>query len=225
MNFSVQEVAGMLDLSAVQAEHGRDDIEKLIGLVKKYPIAVLYTLPGLLGLAKDLLGEHNKTLLGAPVGFPSGGDTTDDKVSQTKRLVNMGCGELDMVINVGKLRSSMFDDVLEDIQRVKSAASNVPLKVILECHHLTDDQIKDGCRLSIKAGADWIKTGTGWTPTGATPENIALIKSEVGNAIKVKASGGVRDLETLKHLYNLGARRFGVNLNSGENILKEAESS
>lgn len=222
MNFTVPEVAAMIDLSAVQAEHGRHEISRLIDLVNKHEVAVLYTLPSFLEMAKAMLASDSKTLLGAPVGFPSGGDTTADKVSQAKRLVDLGCGELDMVINVGKLRSALDDDVAEDIFQVKQAAGNVPLKVILECHHLDDELIKKGCRLSLDAGADWIKTGTGWTPSGATAENIALIKSVVGDRAGVKASGGVRDLKTLKQLYRLGARRFGVNLNSGESILKEA---
>jgi deoxyribose-phosphate aldolase len=95
-----------------------------------------------------------------------------------------------------------------------------PLKVILECHYLTDDQIRHGCDLAIECGAAYVKTGTGWAPTGATLQNVALIKAYVGERIGIKASGGIRDLETLLAMYRLGARRFGISYRSGRKILE-----
>jgi deoxyribose-phosphate aldolase len=95
------------------------------------------------------------------------------------------------------------------------------VKVILETHYLTDDEICRGSEICVRAGAAFVKTGTGWTETGATLHNIALIKSVVGDDAKVKASGGVRDLETLLAMYRLGARRFGVNMEAGVSILQE----
>jgi deoxyribose-phosphate aldolase len=127
-----------------------------------------------------------------------------------------------MVINISELIAGRTDKVLDDIRAVVDACNGIPLKVILECHYLTEAQILKGCDLCIEAGANWVKTGTGWAKTGATIENISLIKAHVGDAIGVKAAGGVRDLETLLGMYLRGARRFGVGLKSGIKILEQA---
>jgi deoxyribose-phosphate aldolase len=126
-----------------------------------------------------------------------------------------------MVINVGMLRSGQYDFVEQDVRAVVDAANGTLVKVILETHYLTDDEICRGSEICVRAGAAFLKTGTGWTETGATLHNIALIKSVVGDDAKVKASGGVRDLETLLAMYRLGARRFGVNMEAGVSILQE----
>ncbi len=109
--------------------------------------------------------------------------------------------------------------VEDDIRGVVSAAQGTPVKVILEAHYLTDEQIVRGSRLAVRAGAAFVKTGTGWAPTGATLHNVALIKSAVGDAAQVKAAGGVRDLQTVVAMIRLGVTRFGVGLNSGTAIL------
>jgi len=132
----------------------------------------------------------------------------------------MGCDELDMVINLGLLRSGQYQRVLDDIRGVVEVANGVPVKVILECHYLTDAEIRKGCELCIQAGAAFVKTGTGWAPTGATLENVALIKACVGDAIGIKASGGIRGLETLTEMYRRGARRFGIGLRSAPRIFE-----
>jgi deoxyribose-phosphate aldolase len=155
------------------------------------------------------------------VGFPSGGNTTRIKVAEAKELLEMGCSELDMVINVGLLRSGTYQHVLDDMRAVVDVADGAPVKAILECHYLSNEQIRRGCELCIKAGASYVKTSTGWAPTGATLENVALIKSCVGDAIAIKAAGGIRDLDTLLEMYRLGARRFGIGLSSAMGILEE----
>ncbi|MHC4178851.1 MAG: deoxyribose-phosphate aldolase, partial [Planctomycetota bacterium] len=104
---------------------------------------------------------------------------------------------------------------------VAEAAEGTLLKVILETHCLSDDQIKRGSEICVRAGADFVKTGTGWAETGATLHNIGLIKSVVGNQAQIKASGGVRDLDTLVEMYRLGATRFGVNMKAGVKILED----
>ena len=133
----------------------------------------------------------------------------------------MGCDELDMVINVGLLRSGQYQRVLDDIRGVVEVAGTAPVKVILECHYLSDEQIRRGCELCIEAGAAFVKTSTGWAPTGATLENVALIKSCVGDAIGIKAAGGIRGLETLIEMYRRGARRFGIGLSTATRIFEE----
>jgi deoxyribose-phosphate aldolase len=108
---------------------------------------------------------------------------------------------------------------------VVEAAGKLPVKVILECHYLTDEQIVEGSRLAVRAGAAFVKTGTGWAPTGATLHNVQLIKSAVGDAAKVKAAGGVRDLATVIEMIRLGVSRFGVGLASAAKVLDECAAT
>jgi len=155
------------------------------------------------------------------VGFPSGAHSTAIKVAEAREQLAAGAVELDMVINVGMLRSGRDSFVEEDIRAVANAAGAVPLKVILEAHYLTDDEIVRGSRLAVRAGAAFVKTGTGWAPTGATLHNVRLIKSAVGESARVKAAGGVRDLKTVVEMIRLGVSRFGVGLATGAKILDE----
>ena len=159
---------------------------------------------------KKLLADAPETGLGGVVGFPSGAQTTarrSPRCASTARWVPV---ELDMVINVGMLRSGRDRYVEDDIRAVVDAAQGIPVKVILEAHYLTDEQIVRGSRIAVRAGAAFVKTGTGWAPTGATLHNVALIKSAVGDAAQVKAAGGVRDLQTVVEMIRLGVTRFGV---------------
>jgi deoxyribose-phosphate aldolase len=222
MRLTTSDIAKMLDLSAVQVENDETSICSLVDLAKKYLCYSVIVLPGFSLFVKNLLQDEPTITLGGPVGFPSGGNTTTNKVFEARELIAMGCRELDMVINVGKLISKRFDEVREDIHAVVDSAEAVPVKVILECHYLNPDLIRTGCDLSIAAGARYIKTGTGWAPTGATLDNIALIKSYVGDAIKIKAAGGVRSLEVLLEMHQQGASRFGVSLRSGKKILEQS---
>jgi deoxyribose-phosphate aldolase len=172
-------------------------------------------------LVKELLVEEPTIRVSGNVAFPSGGATLAIKVAEARELLSMGCGELDMVLNIGLLRSGRYQIVLDEIGGVVDVAGQTPVKVILECHYLLDDEIRKGCELCIEAGAAFVKTGTGWAPTGATPENVSLIKSCVGDAIGIKAAGGIRRLATLEEMYRLGARRFGIGFSSARSILVE----
>lgn len=220
---NVQKIASMMDLSAVRANSTRQDVERVAQTAKKYGCIAVFSLPCFTPFLRDRLKEIDgpPVLLGGTVGFPSGGDSTSSKVAQTREAVDWGCDEVDMVINVGYLLSGMDEEVEADIRAVKEAAGFLPLKVILECHYLTSEQIVHGTEIVIRAGADWVKTGTGWAVTGATQENIGLIKSLVGSFPKVKAAGGVRDLTTLLSLHELGAQRFGIGYTAAESIFAE----
>jgi len=132
----------------------------------------------------------------------------------------LGADEVDMMINVGFLLSGMDREAEEEIRAVKDAIGSIPLKVIIECHYLTEDLICKACELTANGGAQWVKTGTGWAPTGATRENVALIKKTVGHSLKIKASGGVKNLETIKTMIQLGVERFGLG-GSAQNIFDE----
>ena len=221
MQLTAADVARMMDLSAVKADSDLDALRRLADEAKRLNCCCAYALPCCVTRLKDLLEDAPGVLVGAAVGFPSGGHATAIKAAEARQCIADGAGELDVVINVGMLRSGQHGYVEQDIRAVADAAEGTLLKVILETHYLTDDEIRRGSEICVRAGADFVKTGTGWAETGATLHNIALIKSVVGDDAKIKASGGVRDLDTLVRMYQLGARRFGVNLNSGVKILEE----
>jgi deoxyribose-phosphate aldolase len=222
VSLTAEEIAGMIDLSAVRADNTTDDIRRLAETAERYGCLGAFCLPCHTPLLKSLLPDTPRILTGGIVGFPSGATTSYSKAAEAGELVSMGCDELDMVINVGLLRSGAHDYVRDDIRAVVEAAAGLPVKVILECHYLTDEEICAACELCIEAGAGFVKTGTGWAPTGATVENIELIKSCVGDRIGIKAAGGVRDLETLEAMHGLGATRFGVGVTSAAPILEQA---
>ena len=224
MKMTLTELVRMMDLSAVRAESDEAEVRAMAEWARKYQCVAVFALPALSPLLCELLAGEPAVAVGGVVGFPSGGVTTATKTREAEELLGMGCRELDMVINIGLLRSGRHDEVRADIRAVVDTAGRVPVKVILECHHLTDDQIRMACRLCEEAGAAFVKTGTGWAPTGATVHNVALMKSCVGDRLKVKAAGGVRSLETLIELHRAGATRFGIGLSSAVAILQQCES-
>jgi len=221
MQPTVEQLARMIELSLVRADHDLDEIRQLAEDCKQYRCVIAYVLPCYLEEIKRLLADASDVGPAAPVGFPSGGHTTEIKVAETRQLVAAGSAELDMVANLGWLRSGRYDAVEQEIRAVADAAKGTPLKVILECHYLTDDEIRRGADACVRAGADFVKTGTGWAPSGATIENVTLIKSVVGDDAQVKASGGVRDLDTLLEMHRRGATRFGVGRAAGVKILEQ----
>jgi deoxyribose-phosphate aldolase len=215
------EIAQMIDLSAVRPDSDDKSVRQLVDCAEKYQVYLVSVLPSQVSLAREYLGDNYSVLVGGNVGFPSGAQTTQTKVNEARELVELGCDELDMVINLPALLSGREQEVWRDIHAVVEAADCRPVKVILECHYLIENQILRACDLAITAGAAFVKTGTGWAPTGATLENILLIKQHVGNDIGIKASGCIRDLDTLLAMFNLGARRFGISLASGRAILEK----
>jgi deoxyribose-phosphate aldolase len=221
MSFTDQEIARMVDLTAVRADTDEAEVRALAVAAKGHRPMCVCTLPSFTPLMRDLLADAPDVRVVGAVGFPSGGNTTTIKIAEARELLGMGCSELDMVINVGLLRSGAYQRVLDDMRAVVDIADGAPVKVILECHYLSDDQIRVGCELCIQAGASFVKTSTGWAPTGATLENVALIKSCVGDAIAIKAAGGIRSLDMVLEMYRLGARRFGIGLGSAIQIFEE----
>ncbi|MBN1573217.1 MAG: deoxyribose-phosphate aldolase [Deltaproteobacteria bacterium] len=221
MRLTRRDVARMIDSSIVRPEVDESELYEFAQSVKKYRYIGAHVLPYFVAELNGLLGGDDDILIGTGIGFPFGNHKTDVKLLEAKIALTDGCRELDMVINVSALLSRRLDYVIDDIRTVKEAAGERTLKVILEVHWLNDDDIKRGCECVIKGGADFVKTSTGHTPTGATRENIALLKSIVGDDLKIKASGGVRDLSTLVELYRLGATRFGIGGASAVNIMRE----
>ena len=167
--------------------------------------------------AKHLL-QGTDVKIAAVVGFPLGAMTTAAKVFEAKEAVENGASEIDMVINVAKLKDGEFEYVENEIRQIKEAIGDNVLKVIIETCYLTDEEKVKACELSLVAKADFVKTSTGFGTGGATYEDVKLMKSVVGNNAKVKASGGVRDKETAQKYVELGAERLGTS--SGIDIVK-----
>ena len=167
--------------------------------------------------AKQLL-QGTDVKVAAVVGFPLGAMTTAAKVFEAKEAVENGASEIDMVINVAKLKDGEFEYVENEIRQIKEAIGDNILKVIIETCYLTDEEKVKACELSLVAKADFVKTSTGFGTDGATYEDVKLMKSVVGDNAKVKASGGVRDKETAQKYVNLGAERLGTS--SGIEIVK-----
>lgn len=215
-----KELARMVDISAVRADSTLDEVNLIVESAKKHQFICVFSMPSMLPYVFEGLKGTDKVGIGGIVGFPSGGDTTESKVFQANELKAKGCNEIDMVMNIGKLKSGLYDDVLQDIKAVKAAVTPLPLKVIIEVALLTDEEICKAAALVLEGGADFVKTGTGWA--GATTmHHIRLIKDTVADRIKLKVAGGVRSLATLEEMYNAGVCRFGIGYKSALSIMDE----
>jgi deoxyribose-phosphate aldolase len=218
-------IARMIDLSVVQCDDDETRVRALAQRAREIRPCVATTLSSWIPLMKELLADVDDVGIGGNVAFPSGAALPRTKIAETRHLVEAGCDEIDMVIDVGKLISGRYEYCLDDIRGVVDVAAGRPVKVIIECHYLSDDQVRQAAELCVRGGAAFVKTGTGWTPSGATVENITLIKSVVGDAVQIKASGGIRDIATLVEMYRRGARRFGLGLGRENAILDEVEAA
>lgn len=158
--------------------------------------------------AKQLEGTGVKVC--TVVGFPLGQMSARAKAAETAIAVEDGAGEIDMVINVAALKDKLYDVVLEDIKEVKKACGSALLKVIIEACLLTDEEKVKACQLAKEAGADFVKTSTGFSRAGAKTEDVKLMRSVVGTTMGVKASGGIRDKETAEAMVKAGADRLGT---------------
>ena len=159
-------------------------------------------------LAKRELANSNIKIV-AVVGFPIGASATSIKVLETKTCINDGADEIDMVINIGMLKSKDFKYVENEILAVKNEVGNRVLKVIIETCYLTDEEKKVACKLAMNAGADFVKTSTGFGSNGATTQDILLMKEVVKKQLKIKASGGISDKQTALNFISLGVSRIG----------------
>lgn len=221
MRLTPERIARMIDLSAVRAQDTEQDVRRMADTALAFNCVAAFVLPAMTPLLIDLLGKGRTTAAGGVVSFPSGADSTGIKVRQARELVELGCTEIDMVISIGKLLSGRWAEVREDIRAVVGEVRPLPVKVILECHYLDAARIRTGCDLAIEAGAAFVKTGTGWAATGATLENVTLIKAHVGERVGIKAAGGVRDLETLLGMARRGVGRFGLGWRTAAEILEQ----
>lgn len=157
------------------------------------------------------------------IGFPNGYSTKEVKVFETKNALENGASEIDMVINIGHLKDKKYDEIEQEIRSIKEACGDKILKVIIETCLLTDEEKIKMCEIVTKAGADFIKTSTGFSTAGATFEDIALFKEHVGEGVKIKAAGGISSLEDAEKFIALGASRLGTS--RIVKILKNEEAS
>ena len=224
MEITSNDIARMIDASVVRAEVSETELKAFARSVREYRFIGAHVLPCYVAELKELLAGETDILIGTGAGFPSGGQTMDIKIAEARQAFSDGCDELDMVINIGALRSGRDRFVEDEIKAIVDVADGKTVKAILEVHYLTPDEIKRGCELAIRAGAAFVKTSTGWAPTGATVENVALIKSFVGDAIGIKAAGGIRDVATLIEMYRRGATRFGISVKSSAKIIEECNA-
>ena len=220
MHLSSTDIAQMIDLSCVRTTSSTKDIDEMVDAAITYGFGQVSVMQCFIPYTKNLIIDTNIRLIGN-VSFPSGSDTTSIKIQQAQEMVKAGCDEIDLVMNIGMLRSGRLSEVENDIRSVAKVVNPLPLKVIIEIMYLSEQEVRHACRICINSGADFVKTGTGWADRGTTLKDVKLIKSIVGDQIKIKASGGIRNVETLVEMYKEGARRFGINLKSGIQILDE----
>ena len=189
-----------------------EDFIKLFDEAKKYKFLGVCVNPLYVKLAKENLKDSNVKVV-TVIGFPLGANKTEVKAFETTQAVNDGADEIDMVINVSKLKDKDYDFIVNDIKTVKAACKDKPLKVILETDLLTKDEIKKACELCVEAKADFVKTSTGFVKggVGAKAEDVKLMFDTVSPyGLKVKASGGIRDKEVALKMLEAGAERLGT---------------
>jgi deoxyribose-phosphate aldolase len=209
----------MIDHTILKPEATREEVETLCKEAMEYKFAAVCVNPYYVEFCKDILKDTN-VLVATVIGFPLGANTKEVKAFETTNAIKNGADEIDMVINIGALKDKNYNLVKDDISAVVNVAKGKAIvKVIIETSLLLDDEKVKACELAMEAGADFVKTSTGFSTGGATIEDVKLMKSVVGDKLEVKASGGVRDLETAIKMVKAGATRLGTS--SGIKITKE----
>ena len=205
-----EQLAGTIDHSLLKPELTLDEVLAGCDLADRYSVVSVCVRPADVALCAERLADST-VAVGTVIGFPHGDSTTATKVFEAKQAMADGAVELDMVLNYGLLRSGEYEHVGEDIRAVVEAANGEALvKVIFENAYLDDELIVRACELSEAAGADYVKTSTGYAPTGATLEDLRLMRASVSPAVKVKAAHGVRTLDALLAVREAGAERCGA---------------
>jgi deoxyribose-phosphate aldolase len=206
----LKEKARMIDHTLLKPEATKEQIVKLAEEAKTYHFASVCVNPTWVKTAYEILKDTDVKVC-TVIGFPLGATTPEVKAFETKNAIENGASEVDMVINIGALKSGDDELVEKDIRAVVEAAKGKALvKVIIETCLLTDEEKVRACQLAVKAGADFVKTSTGFSTGGATVEDVALMRKTVGPNVGVKASGGVRSADDLLAMEKAGANRIGA---------------
>ncbi len=218
---ALQKVSGLIDHTLLKPDATREQITNLCEEAKEYSFASVCVNPTNVGLASAIL-KGTPVKVCTVIGFPLGATTSMVKAIESRDAIANGASEVDMVINVGALKSGDYDLVKRDIEAVVDAAHGKALvKVILETALLTDEEKVKGCLLAKLAGADFVKTSTGFGPGGATVEDVRLMRKVVGSEMGIKAAGGIRDYESVRKMVEAGATRIGAS--AGVKIIKQAQ--
>ncbi len=204
-----QKIAGMIDHTLLKQESTINQIKNLCSEASLHNFASVCINPGFVSLCKDLL-KGSTVKVCTVIGFPLGANTTESKSFETRDAIANGAQEIDMVINIGQLKSKNYIYVQDDIKAVVEAAKGSIVKVILEIALLTDEDIIKGCQLAKAAGANFVKTSTGFAKGGATVHAIELMKTTVGSSMEIKASGGIHNIDDAKKMIKAGATRIGA---------------
>ena len=220
---SPKTIASLIDHTILKPQATEENVKTICEEALKFGFCSVCINPYWIPTASKLLKESNVKIC-TVIGFPLGANSSAVKVLETSQAIKEGADEVDMVINVGALKSGDLNSVKNDIQGVAQVASdaNVVSKVILETCLLSNEEIETACKIAQEAGADFVKTSTGFSSGGATVETISLMRKTVGNSMGVKASGGVRSLEDLVNMVKAGATRVGAS--SGVQIMKGKQS-
>jgi len=205
------QLAKVIDHSLLRPELTEADVLAGCELAARYHVATVCVKPCHVTLAKEVLKDSD-VIVSTVVGFPHGSNMTEIKVAEAQKAMDDGALELDMVLNIGQLRSGKYDYVRDDIKAVCDAAHarGVKVKVIFENAYLTDEEKITACQLSEAAGADWVKTSTGFAAGGATLEDLRLMRANVSEKVQIKSAGGVRTLAALLDVIDAGVTRSGA---------------
>ena len=218
---SIKDLAYVMDPSALAINASYEDMYEMVEMCKKYDFGCSFTWSCYYPEFSAALKNTN-TAFGASLAFPSGQEPTFIKEKQAEWYMTMDPVEVDMVMNVGWLRSKRFRQATDDILAVRKIIGDVSLKVIIEAMQLTDEEIVNACKVCLDAGADYVKTGSGFSKDPTTLHHVELIKETIGEQAKIKVAGGVRDLKTLLQMYKRGARRYGIGYRNAVNIMETA---
>jgi deoxyribose-phosphate aldolase len=211
-------LAQVIDHTLVRPDATLDELTAACQDAKKYGFACVVVNSGHVVRARELL-SGTLVKVCSVVGFPHGANTTTVKIVEAMEAMKNGASELDFVANIGMVRSGRYDAVEIDIKNIIAMTPQKVHKVILETGLLTEDEIIRVCEIAMRAGAEFVKTSTGFGPRGATLEDVRLIRRIVGSVCRVKASGGIRDLASLSFMIEAGAERIGTS--SGPAIMEE----
>ena len=203
-----QELLRYADHTLLAPTATEEEIKVICDDAMKYETASVCIPPSYVKRAKEYVGD--KLAICTVIGFPNGYMTTATKVFETRDAIENGADEIDMVINIGELRAGNTDFVRDEIATIKRACGDKVLKVIIETCLLTEEEKRTMCRLVTEAGADFIKTSTGFSTAGATREDVKLMRENVGEGVCVKAAGGIGDLADAEEFLMLGADRLGT---------------
>lgn len=209
MKIIPSELAAYIDHTLLKPDSTVSMVQQLCAEARDKHFCCVCVLPSFVSLAKELLSDSTVKVC-TVIGFPLGANETEVKAYEARMAVANGADEIDMVINIGAVKSGKFNAVKTDIQSVKESTQGRLLKVILETCLLNDEEKIQACKVSVEAGADFVKTSTGFSSGGATVEDVRLMRQTVAAEIGVKASGGIRDYQTACDMVEAGANRLGT---------------